>query len=68
MSDQFDLTTQQEIVTEGTEREAQAGSRLPLPEVRTVDVRKDSKQTTFKKSLPREYFESAVVTLIMALF
>ena len=68
MSDQFDLTTQQEIVTEGTEREAQAGSRLPLPEVRTVDVRKDSKQATFKKSLPREYFESAVVTLIMALF
>jgi len=37
--------------------------------VRTVDVRKtNSHPITFKKSLPREYFESAVVTLIMALF
>ncbi len=71
MSDQFDLTTQEEkTTTEGNERMAQvSSSRLPLPEVRTVDVRNaDSHSRTFKKSLPREYFESAVVTLIMALF
>ena len=70
MSDQFDLSTQEESTTERKEREVQpAGSRLPLPEVRTVDVRKtDSHPSTFKKSLLREYFESAVVTLIMALF
>ena len=70
MSDQFDLTAQEEMTTESTERETQAGSgRLPLPEVRPVDVRKTgSHPGTFKKSLPREYYESAVVTLIMALF
>jgi len=70
MSDEFDVTTKEETATEGAEREAQVGgSRLPLPEVRTVDVRNTASHTgTFKKSLPREYFESAVVTLIMALF
>jgi len=70
MSDEFDVTTKEETTTEGAEREAQVGSsRLPLPEVRTVDVRNTaSHKGTFKKSLPREYFESAVVTLIMALF
>ena len=69
MSDQLDLTTQEETakVVEG---EPLAGSgRLPLSEVRTVEVTtKDSNRATFKKSLPREYFESAVVTLVMALF
>lgn len=70
MSDEFDVTTKEETTTEGAEREAQVeSSRLPAPEVRTVDVRdKGSHAGTFKKSLPREYFESAVVTLIMALF
>jgi signal peptidase I len=69
MSDQVDLTTQEET-TQGAEREARAASsRLPLPAVRTVEVKNtDSHAATFKKSLPREYFESAVVTLIMALF
>ena len=70
MSDQFDVTPQEEASIEGREREGRAvSSPLPLPEVRTVDVSKtDSHPSTFKKSLPREYFESAVVTLIMALF
>jgi signal peptidase I len=70
MSDEFDVTTKEETATETVEKETQVGSsRLPLPEVRTVDVRNaDSHTATFKKSLPREYFESAVVTLIMALF
>src|SRR3984893_11525743 len=70
MSEQCDLKTQEETTTEGIEREAQAGSsRLPLPEVRTVEVRNTgSRARTFKKSLPREYFASAVVTLVMALF
>lgn len=70
MSDQFDLKTEEKITSEADERETHRGSsRLPRPEVRTVDVRKpDSHTGTFKKSLPREYFESAVVTLIMALF
>ena len=70
MSDEFDVTTKEETATESVEKEASVGSsRLPLPEVRTVDVRSPASHTAaFKKSLPREYFESAVVTLIMALF
>src|SRR5712691_11335030 len=68
MSDQLDLTTREET-TDAAEREARSGgSRLPLPEVRTVDLKStDSHAAAFKKSLPREYFESAVVTLVMAL-
>ena len=66
MSDQLDLTTQEET-TQATERED--SRRMPPPEVRTVEMRNpDSRALTFKKSLPREYFESAVVTLVMALF
>jgi signal peptidase I len=38
-----------------------------LPEVKTVDV-KSKREPEQKKSLVREYFESAVVTLVMALF
>ncbi|PYT08691.1 MAG: signal peptidase I [Acidobacteria bacterium] len=69
MSDQLDLTTQEETA-KVVDSEPRAGSgRLPLSEVRTVEVtNKDSHRATFKKSLPREYFESAVVTLVMALF
>jgi signal peptidase I len=69
MSDQFEITTKEETsVAAGGEARA-VSSRLPLPEVRTVEVKNtDSHAATFKKSLPREYFESAVVTLIMALF
>jgi signal peptidase I len=68
MSDQLELTTHEETATEVKEAQESA-ERLPLPEVRTVDVKKrDLHQVNFKKSLPREYFESAVVTLIMALF
>ncbi|MEK6320101.1 MAG: signal peptidase I [Acidobacteriota bacterium] len=69
MSDQLDLTTQEETA-HAVEGEARVGStRLPLPEVRTVEVTNtNSHAATFKKSLPREYFESAVVTLVMALF
>jgi signal peptidase I len=68
MSDQLELTTQEETATEVKEAEG-SRERLPLPEVRTVDVKKrETNQVNFRKSLPREYFESAVVTLIMALF
>src|SRR5215813_2069242 len=68
MSDQLELTTHEEAATEVKEAQGSA-ERLPLPEVRTVDVKKrDLHQVNFKKSLAREYFESAVVTLIMALF
>ncbi len=70
MSDELDVTTKEETTTEGAEGGEQiAGTPLPPPEVRTVDVRTSSANAVaFKKSLPREYFESAVVTLIMALF
>jgi len=69
MSDEFDVTTKEETTTESAEREELGGMRLPPPEVRTVDVRGTASHAgAFKKSLPREYFESAVVTLIMALF
>lgn len=69
MSDQLELTApHQETVAETTETEVQP-NRLPPPEVRTVDVRPpESQPAPYKKSVPREYFESAVVTLIMALF
>ena len=70
MSEEVDVTTKEETTTESTEGDVLVGSnRLPPPEVRTVEVRHpDAHRGTFKKSLPREYFESAVVTLIMALF
>lgn len=66
MSDQVEATETAPRVEDGTLDES---SKLPMPEVRTVDM-VDAKPSgvAFKKSLPREYFESAVVTLIMALF
>src|SRR4030095_7391283 len=69
MSDQLELKTQEESASVG-EGEARTGNgRLPLSDIRTVEAtNKDSHAATFKKSLPREYFESAVVTLVMALF
>ena len=59
----------------GTEEHTEAGETpsvrhaLPLPEVRTLDSghARPHREAT-KKGLFREYFESAVVTLIMALF
>jgi signal peptidase I len=67
MSDQFDLTTEDTRRT--ADQEAPTSGALPLPEVRTVAVQnKDPRVVTFKKSVFREYFESAVVTLVMALF
>ena len=66
MSDQLEVTTQEE--TAETASEAPAGSRVRPPEVRTVEAKKETTQAPFKKSVVREYFESAVVTLIMALF
>lgn len=67
MSDQLELTTREETNPEtGTET---AAGGAPYPEVRTVEAKKDAtSQATFKKSVLREYFESAVVTLVMALF
>ena len=68
MSDELDLKTEEQV----TETDAQAVSErheLPPPEIRTMDVdTKEAHQPVYKKSLPREYFESIVVTLIMALF
>src|SRR5712692_5410960 len=68
MSDQLDLTTQEETANV-VEDETRTASRQPLSDVRTVELtNKGSHPAKFKKSLPREYFESAVVTLVMALF
>jgi signal peptidase I len=67
MSDQLDLTTQEEA-NQTTGRDTVAGG-VRFPEVRTIEMKKDaSSQAKFKKSVLREYFESAVVTLVMALF
>lgn len=67
MSDQLDLTTREET-NHITERET-VSSTPRLPDVRTVEEKKDlPPDTHFKKSVLREYFESAVVTLVMALF
>src|SRR5947207_6383349 len=66
MSDQLDLSTREET-DHLTERETAAASRVP--DVRTVEEKKASSSARqFKKSVLREYFESAVVTLVMALF
>src|SRR5215470_12325193 len=71
MSDELDLRTEEEVT--GTAE----------PEIREIGKRRDSfpseakgvkadkskaNQPPFTKSIVREYFESAVVTLIMALF
>src|SRR5205807_8264996 len=66
MSDQLEVSTQEE--TAESANEAPARSRVRPPEVRTVETKKGTTQAPFKKSVVREYFESAVVTLIMALF
>ena len=67
MSDQFETVTQ-EKTSETNETNARA-ERVAMPEVRTVDAKRaETHAGSFKKSMLREYFESAVVTLIMALF
>jgi len=69
MSDQLELKTEVDEADIGEGEAQPVGGRLPLSDVRTVELsHTDSHVATFKKSLPREYFESAVVTLIMALF
>src|ERR1051325_8865680 len=67
MSDQLELTTREETDQVG---ESETTTRaVPLPEVRTMEGSKAaSSKRQFKKTLIREYFESAVVTLVMALF
>src|SRR5437867_13109759 len=68
MSEQLETETQEEAAEVAVEPSREV-RELPMPEVRTIDGRKsDSNQPHFKKSVVREYFESAVVTLIMALF
>lgn len=72
MSDELDLRTEEQTPASTTANApANEQRELPPPSVRTVDT--DTKGVAhhdlpFKKSLVREYFESAVVTLIMALF
>src|SRR5215216_1091212 len=71
MSDELDLRTEEKAARTETAdvEEVSAPRELPPPEIRTMDVPERKKHDpNFKKSLPREYFESAVVTLIMALF
>src|SRR2546428_9986619 len=62
MSDQSELTTKLESSRSAVSEPQSV--RPPTAEVRPVEM----KERVFKKSVPREYFESAVVTLIMALF
>ena len=70
MSDELDLRTGEKVAeTEVADAQRARERDLPPPEIRTVDVeKKDEREHAHKKSLPREYFESVVVTLIMALF
>jgi signal peptidase I len=66
MSDQLDLSTREET-RDVIENDAPSASRLP--DERTAEANKSTTPAKhFKKSLIREYFESAVVTLVMALF
>ena len=68
MSDELDLRTEEQTPSAADADEA--ARELPPPSVRTVDADPKPKvhELPFKKSVLREYFESAVVTLIMALF
>jgi signal peptidase I len=70
MSDELDLRTEEQATRIDTvdDREVSAPRELPPPEIRTMDVPEKQREPVYRKSLPREYFESAVVTLIMALF
>jgi signal peptidase I len=69
MSDQVDLTTREETAQTAEDPNLAASSKFPMPEVRSVEMNDPRPHAgSFKKSLPREYFESAVVTLVMALF
>ena len=69
MNDELDLRTEEQAAEIGA-RESQSVARtLPTPEIRTVDSGYPSQRLQPpRKSALREYFESAVVTLIMALF
>jgi signal peptidase I len=71
MSDELDLRTEEQTPAPTAADEPAIERReLPPPAVRTIDAdpRHAAHDLPFKKSLVREYFESAVVTLIMALF
>jgi signal peptidase I len=68
MTDRIERPSQPDTSAADEDRASTPSGNLPIPEVRTVEVAKPSTVTPFKKSLPREYFESAVVTLVMALF
>jgi len=66
MSDQLDLTTEAETTQAA---DTDTSTILTPAQVRTVEMKDpEPHAATYKKSLPREYFESAVVTLVMALF
>jgi signal peptidase I len=69
MSDDLDLRTEEQTPP-AADQPARAARELPPPSVRTVDTDAKHKahELPFKKGILREYFESAVVTLIMALF
>ncbi|MEK6300652.1 MAG: signal peptidase I [Acidobacteriota bacterium] len=69
MSDELDLRTEEETARRAETGERETLSALPPPEVRTVDSSYvPLGHRASKKGVLREYFESAVVTLIMALF
>lgn len=67
MSDQFETLTQEK--TNAPEETAARPATAAMPEVREVEARRtEAHAVPFKKGVVREYFESAVVTLVMALF
>ena len=70
MSENFDLQSQEEAVRTETVQE-QKIEEAPEPALESESAEREeteSQPPTFKKSVVREYFESAVVTLIMAVF
>lgn len=67
MSDNLDLKSQ-EVMTEAAQDEKETDGWSAPAEKREAPDAEKSQQTPFKKSVVREYFESAVVTLIMAVF
>ncbi len=68
MSDELDVTTREDSSGTETVEPQRRDVTSDSPAEQVIPGRDASHEPHFKKSVAREYFESAVVTLIMALF
>jgi signal peptidase I len=71
MSENLDLGSQESATRTGTTEAGEIAGEIAgetRPAEQSVRAKEKAEESAFKKSTLREYFESAVVTLIMALF